>query len=495
MPLPTQLLNRYRVVGRIAVGALGTVLAAVDERTGQEVALKLFDGSDNNFAAWVDELRLATRLDHPNIVSCLDVGEDKQLGVHLLVFERAQGGSLRRAMVVDTFFKESAVAELLHDVGSALVYAHAHQVIHRDVKPENILALQRTGQSPWVLTDFGTGRFLARGTFADSFVGSLLYMAPEVYLGATNHASDQYSLGMVGVELLTGEQPTTRVRDDFLYAHRHYNGVRGIVARMITPDPQRRFVDMSAVVHTIPNHKLPPQTRLDDGRRLTIERGKLRFVSPGGNNQTVRGLIGRNPKFVNLDGECAPLIVGGNRLLTCSASRITALWSTDHPVDVVAASSEHGVVWWYQNGVLCCQGLASTSAPARAKLPPEYRRMLENRRGITGAIVSPTTAVFAWQGSPELLYCHTRQQKLTGRLQILPWPIERFERVGQSAVGLMGNQHLSMLVELTAERVVTLERIELGVHLVRIAASGAPRLEKLVALPGSIRSPNTEEHR
>lgn len=498
MPLPEQLLNRYRVVGRIAVGTLGTVLAAIDERTGQEVALKLFDGSDNNFAAWVDELRLATRLDHPNIVSCLDVGEDKQLGVHLLVFDRAHGGSLRRAMVVNADFEQSAVVDLLCDVGSALVYAHAHQVIHRDVKPENILALRAAGQSPWALTDFGTGRFLARGSLAASFVGSLLYMAPEVYRGASNLASDQYSLGMVGVELLTGRQPTAQVRDDFLFTHRDRGGVYGTVAKMITPDPQRRFVDMAAVVHTLksPHQQLPPQTKLDDGRRLTIENGRLRGLSPRGDNQTVRGVIGRHPRFVNLNGECAPLIAAGNRLVTCRASRLTALWSTDHRVDVVAASGEHSVVWWYQRGILCCQGLHSTSVPIRAKMPSEYRRLLELRDGMMGAILSPKTAVFAWRGSRQLLFCHTKKQKLSGRFLDLPWPIECVERVGESTVGLMGNQQMSILIGLKGDRVVTLERVELGVHLVRISTSGgSPCLEKLVVVPDSMCSITSEAYR
>ncbi|MGB1017264.1 MAG: hypothetical protein ACPG4T_24210, partial [Nannocystaceae bacterium] len=85
MPLPEQLLGRYRVVGRIATGALGTVLAGIDERSGRDVALKMFDGAQDNHATWVDELRLAARLNHPNIAACLDAGEDLESGYHVLV--------------------------------------------------------------------------------------------------------------------------------------------------------------------------------------------------------------------------------------------------------------------------------------------------------------------------------------------------------------------------------------------------------------------------
>ena len=184
-------LGRYALGERLAAGSLGTVVAATDLRTGRAVAVKFFDGARDNFGAWVDELRLALRLEHPHIVPCLDVGYDAGFGLSVMVFPRAQGGSLRRALASGRRFTEPELRGFLLAIAGALAYAHARGVVHRDVKPENILALERTGEPPWALTDFGAGRFLARGAALRSLAGSRPYMAPEVGRGAADARSDQ----------------------------------------------------------------------------------------------------------------------------------------------------------------------------------------------------------------------------------------------------------------------------------------------------------------
>jgi serine/threonine protein kinase len=149
------------------------------------VAVKFFDGASDNFAAWISEMRLALRLHHAHIVQCLDVGHDAQHDLCVLVFARAMGGSLRRALASGAGLTDPQIHRMLVELAAALAHAHAGRVVHCDVKPENILALERLGEPPWALTDFGTGSFLVDGAVLPGPVGSPPYMSPESLLGGT----------------------------------------------------------------------------------------------------------------------------------------------------------------------------------------------------------------------------------------------------------------------------------------------------------------------
>jgi hypothetical protein len=478
MPLPAQILGRYRVDGRIATGALGTVLAAVDERTGRDVAIKLFDGAEDNHATWVDELRLAARLEHPHIAVCLDAGEDRASGFQVLVFARALGGSLRRALVRGLQFDDEAILRLLAEVAAGLAHAHAQRVIHRDVKPENILALERMGAPPWALTDFGAGRFLSRGTMANTLVGSRLYMAPEVFMREADAACDQYSLGIVGVELLAGELPGGDLRGRFLHAHRWNPGLRGVIARMIDPNPRRRFVDVDALLRALRRDPpvLPPQTELADGRRLTIEESKLR-VYPGDPGDardgfSVRGRIGREPRFVSVDGDDAAMIVGGRRLTTSDGDALTTLLASDRRLDVLGASLEHRVAWLRDGDALAVCELPFGSPHARAKLPPRILAALAGSPRTFGAPLSPTQAIFAWPGEKELLLCEVRGPRIAATLHRLPWPLYRVARRRGRIFAIFGDHQRSTLLALDGDGYRPLASAELGADAVEIVWGG-----------------------
>ncbi|MEZ4427587.1 MAG: serine/threonine-protein kinase, partial [Nannocystaceae bacterium] len=214
------LLERYRVTGRIAAGSAGLVLAAIDLRGGEPVAIKCFYGGHDSYETWLDEARLVMRLRHPNIVAVLDVGHDERTDLDVIVYARAHGGSLRRALVERGRLRREETRAVLQSVATALVHAHTQGVIHRDIKPENILAMDAADGGSWALTDFGAGRFLAPGSGGGSFAGSPGYHAPELLHGQLGPSSDQYSLGVVGVELLIGERPDHAACLDFAWTHR-----------------------------------------------------------------------------------------------------------------------------------------------------------------------------------------------------------------------------------------------------------------------------------
>ena len=232
-------LGRYQLTDRVGTGSSGSVFAATDSQTGSEVVVKFFDGAEDGFPSWTSELRLVMRFKHPNIVPCLDAGFDEVHQLWALVFARAHGGSLRRALIAGTLRKEQH-AQVLLNVASALVYAHSQGVIHRDVKPENIVA----ERDAWLLTDFGAGRFLSRGAVARTMTGSVEYMAPEVKLLGATPSSDQFSLGMIGAELCLGMIPSRQQLPHIRRTLETMNEVAKVIARLCEDEPQQRFADM-----------------------------------------------------------------------------------------------------------------------------------------------------------------------------------------------------------------------------------------------------------
>ena len=240
------ILDRYRLGQRVGAGAAGSVHAAEDTQLGQSVVIKLFDGQADGFSAWHDEMRLILRMSHPNIVPCLDIGFDERLGMWTLVFARQQGGSLRRWMVDPARTEPLPIRDILRDVASALSFAHRKGVIHRDVKAENILAEQASAGTRWLLCDFGSGRFLTHGSRAQSLAGSAFYMAPEVFTGEATALSDQYSLGVLGIELLTKTLLHEQDLQRFVSQHRGQPTLHGVLAQLVEKDPLLRYPNLDS---------------------------------------------------------------------------------------------------------------------------------------------------------------------------------------------------------------------------------------------------------
>lgn len=208
LDLATTLGSRYRIEARLGGGGMADVFEAYDEALGRPVAVKLLRGIDDPAAArrFAEEIRLTARLNHPNVVRLFDAGEHD--GSPYLVLERVAGGTL--AQLMDTGAVEPAHAAALGaQLASALAYAHEQGVVHRDVKPSNVLL---TADQTVRLADFGIAltATATRLTVAGSVAGSAGYVSPEQVLGTgAGPASDVYALGLVLLECLTGEPPWT----------------------------------------------------------------------------------------------------------------------------------------------------------------------------------------------------------------------------------------------------------------------------------------------
>jgi serine/threonine protein kinase len=206
--------DRYRLDAKIGVGGMGAVYRATRLMIGDEVAVKILhaEQSDPNAGhRFRQEAQASARLKHPNAVSIYDFGITHD-GLQYLVMELVEGDSLRRIIKEEGPLTPSACAEIINQVCAALDEAHRHHIVHRDIKPDNILVRTTTSALRVKVLDFGIAKLrdtaVTNLTQAGSVLGTPHYMSPEQCLGEELDArSDIYSVGVVLYEMLTGTVP------------------------------------------------------------------------------------------------------------------------------------------------------------------------------------------------------------------------------------------------------------------------------------------------
>ena len=202
------LAGRYRLEAEVGRGAMATVYRALDTKHDRPVAVKVLRKEvavSIGTSRFLREIQIAARLHHPHILTLIDSGNWD--GAPFFVMPLVDGSSLRERLEADGRIPAGAAAGILRDVAGALAAAHELGVVHRDVKPENVLL---SGPHVWV-ADFGVARALddaagARATSIGSAIGTPEYMAPEqcAATGDVDHRADIYALGMVAYEILSG---------------------------------------------------------------------------------------------------------------------------------------------------------------------------------------------------------------------------------------------------------------------------------------------------
>ena len=204
------LLGRYEVIEKIGEGGMSVVYKAKDRLLNRYVAIKILRPEFIRDEQFVENFRkesqAAAGLSHPNIVNVYDVG--KEGNIHFIVMELIDGKSLSQVIEEKGKLDYNEAISIAKQVASALSLAHKNQIIHRDVKPHNILI---TNSGTAKLADFGIARAVSRESLAEGsekIMGSVHYFSPEQARGAyVDERSDIYSLGIVLHEMLTGKVP------------------------------------------------------------------------------------------------------------------------------------------------------------------------------------------------------------------------------------------------------------------------------------------------
>ncbi len=263
-PQPGDLIaDRYELEELVGTGGMSTVFRAYDRQLERRVAIKILHEHYADDPEYLErfrrEARAVAKLSHPNIVTVIDRGDDG--GRQYIVFEHVEGENLKELVVRSGRLPVRAALELALDVANGLAFAHDHGLVHRDVKPQNVL-LSREGEVK--VTDFGIARSLHMEhgvTQTGTVLGTGEYLAPEQASGKqVSPATDVYSLGVVLWELLAGDVPF--VGENFVaVALRHVNEpppslrerrpdvtprLEAAVDRALAKDPGRRFPSMAA---------------------------------------------------------------------------------------------------------------------------------------------------------------------------------------------------------------------------------------------------------
>lgn len=260
----TVLSGRYRLEAKLGSGGMSTVYLARDTTLDRPVAVKVMHREMSEQADQLErfrqEARAVAKLSHPNVVAVIDAGEDG--GYPYIVFEYVEGETLKaRINRVGSLDVQEALAYAI-EIGRGLTVAHARNMVHRDIKPQNVL-IDAEGRAK--LTDFGISRQLEKDglTATGRVLGTTDYVAPEQAMGrGADQRSDIYSLGVVLFEMLSGHVPfqaDSQVGVAMKHVNEELPDVQGerpeisaatalVVERATSKDPARRYADIGEMI-------------------------------------------------------------------------------------------------------------------------------------------------------------------------------------------------------------------------------------------------------
>jgi tRNA A-37 threonylcarbamoyl transferase component Bud32 len=250
----TILSGRYRLESKLGSGGMSTVYLARDETLERLIAVKIMHREISDDEAQLErfrrEARAVAQVSHPNVVAVIDAGEDG--GHPYIVFEYVDGETLKQRIERLSRLPLDESAAYAIEIGRGLAAAHARNLVHRDVKPQNVL-IDAEGRAK--VTDFGIARELdSKGLTATGRVlGTTDYVSPEQAMGqAVDARSDIYSLGVVLYEMLTGQPPFTA------------ETLVGVAMKHVNedmPDVQARRIETSAALASVVEHSTHKDTR------------------------------------------------------------------------------------------------------------------------------------------------------------------------------------------------------------------------------------------
>jgi serine/threonine protein kinase len=263
---PTKI-GKYEILDKLGRGTTADVYLAKDTLMGRKVALKVVEPETTDLEPFFKEARLLARLQHPNIVTIH--GSDLIDSKVVVDMEYVPGKTLRQLLKDEKQLSLDRAFKIAAQILNALAYAHSRGVIHRDMKPANILI---GAEDAVKVVDFGIADVLAsQGYLAGA--GTFSHMAPECFLDKSDRRSDLYSIGVILYEMLTGELPVQAERNTLTawkealdkqskprpltaFLPNAPNGLQGIVSLALSYDKQKRFQTAEAVLDVLKRNDL-----------------------------------------------------------------------------------------------------------------------------------------------------------------------------------------------------------------------------------------------
>ena len=263
--------GRYEITGELGRGAMGVVYKAKDPTIGRTVALKTMRldvhglESAEMVRRFQNEARASGLLSHPNIVTIYDAGE--QDGIFYIAMEFIQGTTLHELLAEQRILAADDIVQYSRQICRGLDYAHSHGIVHRDVKPANIMI---TANGMVKIMDFGIAKAGGSMTSTGQVLGTPNYMAPEQVKGKPlDGRSDLFSFGVILYEMLTGEKPfagqnvTTiiyKIVNENPIAPRDLDvtvhpGLSAIVTKALAKSPEDRYQSGAEIIHDLENYK------------------------------------------------------------------------------------------------------------------------------------------------------------------------------------------------------------------------------------------------
>lgn len=197
-----QKLGKYEIVDSLGSGGFASVYKAIDTWLGKTVAIKIPHQQRGDFNKLLEEPRLLAKLEHENIVKLYSA--EKEEDIFFIVMEYIEGSSLEDILQEKARLQVQESIGIIKQICSAVDYAHLNNIIHRDLRPANILIEKNKRVR---VADFGISKLLANTQYAKTIIGTPPYMAPEQFEGKTVFSSDLYSIGVIFYEMLTGTVP------------------------------------------------------------------------------------------------------------------------------------------------------------------------------------------------------------------------------------------------------------------------------------------------
>jgi serine/threonine protein kinase len=265
-----QTLGKYRIVAPLGSGGFGTVYLAQDTWIDKKVAIKVPHRQGVDFGELLREPRLLASVSHPNIVAITTA--EKQDNVFFIVMEYVPGETLENMIGAQGPLELNRALDFSCQICNAVDHAHRQGVIHRDLRPANVLV----GENDMLkVADFGTSRFLEIAAHGTTVIGSPPYMAPEQFQGKAVFASDLYSLGITMYQMLTGvlpyDTPTPSdleklMSGELVSPPRLHNPaipklINDVVLRAMAPDITKRYQRASDLLDDILSARKASQSR------------------------------------------------------------------------------------------------------------------------------------------------------------------------------------------------------------------------------------------